>query len=61
MNDGVIGGSTVVAMRNGEEVAKLKVTAVSLSTATADVIQSTLKEGMSVSVGDTIVANATAN
>lgn len=61
MNDGVIGGSTVVAMRNGEEVAKLKVTAVSLNTATADVIQSTLKEDMSVSVGDTIVAATTAN
>ncbi len=55
MNSGVIGGSKVAVMRGGEKIAELNVTAVSLNTATADVIQSTLKKGEKVSVGDTVV------
>lgn len=52
---GVIGGSKVAVMRDGEKIAELSVKAVSANVSTADVIQSTLKEGESVSVGDTVV------
>lgn len=55
MNGGVIGGSKVAVMRGGEKVAELNVTAVSANTATADIVQSSLKEGESVSVGDTVI------
>jgi septal ring factor EnvC (AmiA/AmiB activator) len=55
MNSGVVGGSKVSVMRDGEKVADMNVTAVSANTATADVIQSTLKEGDSVFPGDTVV------
>jgi len=55
MNSGVVGGSKVSVMRDGEKVADMNVTAVSANTATADIIQSSLKEGESVSPGDTVV------
>lgn len=55
MNAGVIGGSKVAVVRNGEKIAELNVTAVSTNAATADVIQSTVKEGESVSVGDSVI------
>ncbi|MFT6178578.1 MAG: hypothetical protein ACJAQT_002587 [Akkermansiaceae bacterium] len=57
MKVGVIGGSKVAVMRGGEKIAELNVTAVSANTATADVIQSSLKEGESVSAGDKVIAN----
>ncbi len=55
VNSGVIGGSKVAVMRGGEKIAELNITAVSTNTATADIIQSTLKKGVKVSVGDTVV------
>lgn len=56
MKDGVTGGSKVAVMRGGVKIAELSVTAVSENTATADVIQSSLKNGDKVSVGDKVVA-----
>lgn len=61
MKAGVIGGSKVDVMRGGEKIAELNVTAVSENTATADVIQSTLKEGESVSAGDKVVPSEVAD
>lgn len=55
IRSGVIGGSKVAVMRGGEKIGELSVKAVSANLATADVIQSSLKEGESVAVGDTVV------
>lgn len=56
MKAGVIGGSKVAVMRGGAKIGELNITAVSENTATADVIQSSLKDGVKVSVGDKIIA-----
>ena len=55
IRSGVIGGSKVAVMRGGEKIGELNIKAVSANVATADVIQSSLKEGETVSVGDTVV------
>ena len=55
MSVGVIGGSKVKVMREGEKIADMNVTAVSANSATADIIRATLAEGENVSVGDTVV------
>jgi predicted nucleic acid-binding Zn-ribbon protein len=55
MRSGVIGGSKVAVMRGGEKIAELNVKAVSANLATADVIQSTLKEGENVAPGDIVI------
>lgn len=55
MSSGVIGGSKVQVMRGEDKIAEMNVTAVSANSATADIIRSTLKEGESVSVGDTVI------
>ncbi|YCM43793.1 hypothetical protein V2O64_21020 [Verrucomicrobiaceae bacterium 227] len=56
-NAGVVSGSTLDVQRGGETIAQLTVTAVSSNTATADIITSSVKEGESVSVGDSVVAS----
>lgn len=55
MRSGVIGGSKVAVMRGGEKIGELNVKAVSANLATADVIQSSLKEGENVAPGDTVI------
>ena len=55
IRSGVIGGSKVAVIRNGEKIAELNVKAVSANLATADVIQSSLKEGENVAPGDTVI------
>jgi outer membrane murein-binding lipoprotein Lpp len=52
---GVVGGSRVAVMRGGTKIGELSVTAVSANSATADIVHSTVKEGESVSVGDSVV------
>lgn len=55
IRSGVIGGSKVAVMRGGEKIAELNVKAVSANLATADVIQSTLQEGVNVGPGDIVI------
>jgi hypothetical protein len=55
IRSGVIGGSKVAVIRGGEKIGELSIKAVSANFATADVIQSALKEGEDISVGDTVV------
>lgn len=55
IRSGVIGGSKVAVMRDDEKIAELNVKAVSANLATADVIQSTLKDGENVAPGDVVI------
>lgn len=55
IRSGVIGGSRVAVMREGEKIAELSVKAVSANLATADVIQSSLQEGVNVAPGDVVI------
>lgn len=52
---GVVGNSKVAVIRNGEKIGELSVTAVSANAATADILHSTIKEGMDVAIGDKVV------
>ena len=55
IRSGVIGGSRVAVIRGGEKIAELNVKAVSANLATADVIQSSLQEGLDVAPGDVVI------
>lgn len=55
IRSGVIGGSRVAVIRGGEKIAELNVKAVSANLATADVIQSSLQEGVDVAPGDIVI------
>ncbi|MDB4687123.1 hypothetical protein OAE85_02045 [Akkermansiaceae bacterium] len=55
IRSGVIGGSRVAVIRAGEKIAELNVKAVSANLATADVIQSSLQEGVDVAPGDVVI------
>lgn len=55
IRSGVIGGSRVAVIRAGEKIAELNVKAVSANLATADVIQSSLQEGVNVAPGDIVI------
>lgn len=55
IRSGVIGGSRVAVIRAGEKIAELNVKAVSANLATADVIQSSLQEGVNVAPGDAVI------
>ena len=55
MRAGVVGGSKVAVMRRGEKIGELNVKAVSANLATADVVQSSLKDGENVAPGDTVI------
>ena len=55
IRSGVIGGSRVAVIRAGEKIAELNVKAVSANLATADVIQSSLQEGVDVAPGDIVI------
>lgn len=55
IRSGVIGGSRVAVIREGEKIAELNVKAVSANLATADVIQSSLQEGVDVAPGDVVI------
>lgn len=55
IRSGVIGGSRVAVIRAGEKIAELNVKAVSANLATADVVQSSLQEGVNVAPGDIVI------
>ncbi|MBK73619.1 MAG: hypothetical protein CMO76_09285 [Verrucomicrobiales bacterium] len=55
IRSGVIGGSRVAVIRAGEKIAELNVKAVSANLATADVVQSSLQEGVDVAPGDIVI------
>jgi len=55
LKDGVVGGSKVAVMRGGEKIGELSITAVTENSATADVVQSSLKGGTKVRAGDTVI------
>lgn len=55
IRSGVIGGSRVAVIRAGEKIAELNVKAVSANLATADVVQSSLQEGVNVAPGDAVI------
>jgi uncharacterized small protein (DUF1192 family) len=55
IRSGVIGGSKVAVMREGEKIAELNVKAVSANLATADVVQSSLQEGLDIAPGDVVI------
>lgn len=52
---GVVGGSKLSVMKNGEEIARLTVTAVEANSASANIIPSSIKEEASISIGDVVV------
>lgn len=52
---GVVGNSKVAVIRNGEKIGELNVTAVSAKAATADILHSTVKEGIDLAIGDKVV------
>jgi len=56
-NAGVVSGSKLDVKRGGETIAQLTVTAVSANTATADIIRTSVVDGESVSIGDSVVAS----
>lgn len=56
-NAGVVSGSKLDVKNGDETIAQLRVTAVSATTATADIIASSVVEGESVSQGDRVVAS----
>lgn len=55
--ENIVKGSVLQVLRNGEPIAKLKVSAVEANTAAADVLKDTLKEGENVVAGDIVVAS----
>lgn len=55
-NEGVVSGSTLDVMRNGEVIGKLKVTAVEQGRAAADIIIDSLNHGIELQAGDAVVA-----
>ena len=55
IRSGVIGGSRVAVIRAGEKIAELNVKAVSANLATADVVQSSLQDGVNVAPGDAVI------
>ena len=55
IRSGVIGGSRVAVIRAGEKIAELNVKAVSANLATADVVQSSLQEGVDIAPGDIVI------
>lgn len=52
---GVVGGSKLSVLRNGEEIAQLRVTAVEANSSSANIIPSSIKEETSISIGDVVV------
>ncbi|MGB2090779.1 MAG: hypothetical protein ACPH2J_02670 [Akkermansiaceae bacterium] len=55
-NEGVVPGSTLDVLRDGEVIAKLRVTAVEAGRSAADIIMDTVAAGVRLSVGDVVVA-----
>jgi len=60
-NAGVVNNSTLNVVRNGETIARLLVTAVEGSTSSASIIPDSLKDDVTLAVGDQVVAAARAN
>ena len=56
IDHGIVIGSRLAAMRNGEQVAELNVTTVERNRASAKVIYNTLRTGDRVKVGDSVIA-----
>lgn len=59
-NAGVVNNSTLNVVRNGETIARLLVTAVEGSTASASIVPDSLQEGVTLAVGDQVVAGTRA-
>lgn len=57
-NAGVVRDSILDVKRDGEVIGKLKVTGTETSTAAANIIPDSFKDGMTVRVGDTVVASS---
>lgn len=55
---GVVPGSTLDVLRNGEIIAKLAVTAVELNSAAADIIRSSIDQGVVLQAGDQVRAES---
>ncbi len=55
---GIVKGSTLDVMRDGQKVAQLLVTAVESNSAAADIIPSSIEEGETVYPGDKVVATS---
>lgn len=54
-NAGVVANSTLEVVRDGETIAKLLVTSVESSSASASIIPDSIEEDISLSVGDRVV------
>ena len=52
---GVVAGSKLSVLNNGEEIAQLRVTAVEANSSSANIIPSSLKGDTSISIGDVVV------
>ena len=52
---GVVAGSKLSVLRNGEEIAQIEVTAVEANSSSANIIPSSIKEDASISIGDVVV------
>jgi hypothetical protein len=52
---GVVAGSKLSVLNNGEEIAQLRVTAVEANSSSANIIPSSLKADTSISIGDVVV------
>lgn len=52
---GVVAGSKLSVLNNGEEIAQLRVTAVEANSSSANIIPSSLKGDASISIGDVVV------
>jgi len=52
---GVVAGSKLSVLRNGEEIGRLEVTAVEANSSSANIIPSSLKGDTSLSIGDVVV------
>lgn len=57
---GVVSGSTLDVVRDGEIIAKLKVTAVEEGLSSANIIPESLSEGVSLSQGDSVIPESSA-
>ena len=52
---GVVAGSKLSVLNNGKEIAQLRVTAVEANSSSADIIPSSLKGDISISIGDVVI------
>lgn len=52
---GVVAGSKLSVLNNGEEIAQLRVTAVEANSSSANIIPSSLKGDTSISIGDVVI------